>query len=210
MIKVGERLSEERQRKGLTLEEIASATKIRKDFLVAIEKSDYKKLPSTAYAQGFVRNYAKFLKFNEKEILALFKREIDTNKELRVLPVGLSGKTDIPIQRTKIKRAAVLIFLILSILLGYIAFQYRYAIINPPLEVLNPIENAKISSNTLIVTGETEPSAAVFVNEESVSVDQDGKFRKEITVFPGKTTINISSVNRFGKRTVLNRHIEVE
>jgi len=210
MLKLGDRLFEERQRKGLTLEEVADATKIRKEFLLAIEKSDYSKLPSVAYAQGFVRNYVKFLKLNEKKMLALFKREIDTNKELKVLPDSLSGQTDIPIKRMKMKRTAVLAFLILLILLGYIIFQYRYAVISPPLELSSPLENAKISSDTVIVSGKTEPNATVFINNESASVDQKGNFRKEITVFPGKMTINISSVNRFGNRTTLERHIEVK
>lgn len=210
MLRVGERLYEARQKKGLSLEEIANATKIRKDFLIAIEKSDYKKLPSVAYAQGFVRNYAKFLKLNEKEILALFKREIDTSKELKVLPEGLSGQKDIPIQRSRIKQTALLVFLILLVLLGYIGFQYRYAIISPPLELLSPPENAKVSSDTIIVSGKTEPSATVFINDESVSVDQKGKFRKELVVFPGKNTIKIYSINRFGNKTSLDRHIEVK
>lgn len=210
MIKVGERLLEERLKRGLTLEDISSSTKIRKDFLAAIEKSDYKKLPSVAYAQGFIRNYAKFLKLNEKEILKLFKREIDTNKELKILPDGFSGKTDIPIKKFKIKRAVVLICLIIFSLLGYIFFQYRYAIISPPLEILSPLENSKVFSNSLTVSGKTDSNATVFINEEPVPVDQAGKFKKEIAVFPGRTTIKISSVNRFGNKTSIERHIEVK
>ncbi len=49
MITAGQKLYEERIRRGLTLEEIARATKIRSSFLSAIEKGEYKKLPSSAY-----------------------------------------------------------------------------------------------------------------------------------------------------------------
>ena len=73
MVHVGEKLSEERIRRGLTLEEVAKATKIRASFLQAIEKGEYKKLPSGTYVHGFVRNYAKFLGLPEYEILSLFK-----------------------------------------------------------------------------------------------------------------------------------------
>ena len=52
MIRVGQLLRDERVRKRLTIEEVAKATKIRTNFLSAIEKGEYKKLPSSAYAQG--------------------------------------------------------------------------------------------------------------------------------------------------------------
>jgi len=42
MLHVGEKLREERTRKGHTLEEISKATKIRLSFLQAIEKGEYK------------------------------------------------------------------------------------------------------------------------------------------------------------------------
>jgi len=61
MVNVGEKLYEERVKKGHTLEEVSKATKIRASFLLAIEKGEYKKLPSGTYVHGFVRNYARFL-----------------------------------------------------------------------------------------------------------------------------------------------------
>lgn len=210
MIRVGERLSGERQKRGLTLEEVSDATKIREEFLEFIEKSDYKKLPSAAYAKGFVGSYAKFLNIPEKEILALFKREFDEEKELKVLPEGLTGEKDIPIHRSKIKQAAVFVVLIILALLGYIAFQYRFAVINPPLKIVAPIEEAVIFTSTVTISGKTDPTSTIYIDDQSVSVEQDGTFKKEISVFPGKITIKVSAVNRFGKKTTFERHIEVK
>jgi len=210
MKKVGQRLSDERLKRGLALSDVSNATKIREKFLEFIEKSEYKKLPSAAYAKGFVGSYAKFLNIPEKEILVLFKREFDEEKELKVLPEGLAGKKDIPIHRSKIKQAAVLVVLIILALFAYIAFQYRYAVISPPLKISNPLEGAIVSSSTIIIEGKTDPNSTVFIDDESVSVKQDGAFKKEKTLFSGKTTIKISAVNRFGKQTTLERHIEVK
>ena len=86
MIRAGQKLRDERQRRGLTLSEISNATKIKVEFLSAIEKGEYEKLPSASYAHGFVGNYAKFLDFEEEEILALFRREFDGKKVYKVLP----------------------------------------------------------------------------------------------------------------------------
>jgi len=210
MIKVGERLSGERQKRGLTLKEISDATKIREEFLAFIEKSDYKKLPSATYAKGFVGSYAKFLNIPEKEILALFRREFNEDKELKILPEEFTGKKDIHIHGSKIKQAAVLVILVILALFGYIAFQYRFAVISPPLKIVAPIEEAVISASTVTISGKTDPNSTIYIDDQSVSVEQDGSFKKEITVFPGKTIIKVLAVNRFGRQTTLERHIEVK
>lgn len=82
MLKLGERLKEKRLEKGLSLEDVSKSTKIREDYLFSIEDGKYDELPSATHAQGFVRNYIKFLGLNEKEALALFRREVDSEKSL--------------------------------------------------------------------------------------------------------------------------------
>jgi len=90
MVRLGQRLFDERRKRGLSLDEVAAATKIRGSFLSAIEKGDYTKLPSPSYAQGFVLNYATYLGFQRKETLALFRREFDERKEFKVLPKNIT------------------------------------------------------------------------------------------------------------------------
>ena len=102
------------------------------------------------------------------------------------------------------------IILLAIILLGYIFFQYRYAIISPPLEVLAPTEGAVVSSRKIVVSGKTDPNATVFVNNDNVSLDSDGIFKKSINVFPGKTIIRVKAINYFGKEKIIERHIEVK
>ena len=210
MLRVGQRLREERIRKGLTIEEVSKGTKIRPSFLTSIEKGEYQKLPSSAYAHGFVRNYAEFLNLSKKEMLALFRREFDENEFFKVLPDGLVQKEDFPIKRLRIKQTVVTLILIFFLLLAYIIFQYRYAIINPPLDISLPKENSVSSAQTVLVSGKTDPNANLYVNNSSVSLDPDGNFKKNIDVFPGKSTIKIKAVNRFGKETEIEKHIEVK
>jgi len=210
MVHVGERLCEERTRKNYTLEEVAKATKIKSSFLSAIEKGEYKKLPSGTYAHGFVRNYAKFLGLPEREILALFKREYDEEKFVKVLPEGLVGNDDFPLSKFKIAQALKILPLIFIVLLVYIIFQYRTAIFNPSLSVSTPVENSIISSQAVTVIGKTDPNATVFVNSDLAVLDKNGNFRKIVNVFPGKATITVKSVNNFNRTTILERQIEVK
>ncbi|EKD65596.1 MAG: helix-turn-helix protein [uncultured bacterium] len=208
MIRAGQKLKEQRVAKGLTIEQVSKETKIKQSYLLAIEKGDYKRLPASTYTQGFVRNYAKYLGLSEEKILAIFRREFDEEKAFRVLPEGLVKK-DFPLKKIRLADTVKIIIPLFLILLLYILFQYRFAIINPPLDVVFPSEGETVFSRTVEVSGKTDPNVTVYVNDETASLDSDGNFKKTINVFPGKTTIKVLVVNRFGKETIVERHIEV-
>jgi len=210
MVHAGVRLLEERVKKGYTLDEVSKATKIRASFLVAIENGEYKKLPSGTYAHGFVRNYAKFLGLPENELLALFKREYDEDKFVKVLPDGFARQDEFSLSKIKFAQTFKILILVFIALLAYIIFQYRSAIFNPPLNVSKPLEGDIIKTQEVVVAGKTDPNSTVFINNETASLDKDGNFTKTINVFPGRAKITIKSVNNFNKTTTLERHIEVK
>lgn len=210
MVKAGQKLAEERRSKGLTLTEVSNATKIKEEFLRAIERSEYEALPSPSYAQGFVRTYARFLNLPDKDTLALFRRDFAGDKNFEVLPKSLAGRKTVPLRKFRIRQIFVLGFFAILILLGYIFFQYRYAFLNPPLDLTSPKEAENISSSTITVAGKTTPNATVYVEDEAVVVDENGNFKKEIVGFPGETTITVKAVSRFGKETTLRRKVEVK
>lgn len=208
MVRVGQKLYETRIHKSLTLEEIAQSTKIRPEFLTAIEKGEYNKLPSPAYAQGFVRNYASFLGLSQKEILALFRREFDEKKAFKVLPDGMT-QNDFPLTRVRIQQSFFVIALAGIVLLGYLGFQYRSMFFPPMLVVNSPKQNAQ-TKDEVTVSGKTDPNATVLINNEPVLPNTNGEFTKNLTLFPGKTSITLKAKNRFGKETVLERIIDVK
>lgn len=57
----GEYLKREREYRHITLDELSNATRIRKYYLDAIERDEYKLLPGESYLKGFVRSYAKYI-----------------------------------------------------------------------------------------------------------------------------------------------------
>jgi len=66
---VGTILRLKREEKGLTLEQVFQAIKIRSNYLQAIENDDFDQLPSRAQARGFIRLYANFLDLNPYPLL---------------------------------------------------------------------------------------------------------------------------------------------
>jgi cytoskeletal protein RodZ len=201
MTKAGEKLQQTRLEKGLTLEDVAKNTKIKTEFLSFIEEGEYAKLPSVSYAHGFVRNYAKFLGLPEKEIMAIFRREFDEDKTYRVLPKGFGEGDSFPLGKFKLKQTAVLIVFIFLIFMAYILFQYRYAFLNPPLQITSPQNGSTVSSSEVTISGKTDSNATVYIEKNAVSVDQNGNFKTTINVFPGQTTISVSVINKFSRET---------
>ncbi|HEV2339609.1 MAG TPA: helix-turn-helix domain-containing protein [Patescibacteria group bacterium] len=209
MIRVGQRLREERERQRYSLEEVAKATKIRLSFLEAIEKGEYKKLPSSAYAQGFIKNYIEFLGLPTKEFLAIFRREFNEKEYIKVLPESFARPRHISVNKLRVRQAILLVVFLFLVCILYAFFQYKAAFFSPSLSIVTPGNNATVASQTIVVTGTTEPNVAVIVNGTTAYVDDNGKFRKDITVFPGTVTITVEAVNSFGRKTTQQRHITV-
>ncbi len=65
----GEELRREREIRGISLKEIADATKISKRFLEAIERNDHKTLPAPVFTRGFIREYARYLGLNADDVV---------------------------------------------------------------------------------------------------------------------------------------------
>lgn len=210
MIRIGQQFEEERKRKGLNLEEVSRATKIREDFLRAIEKGDFRALPSSAYAYGFVRNYAKFLGLPVEKSLALYRREFDEKKQIEVLPRGLANPNEYKRTKFKVGKSVIIIGVVFALVGLFLLFQYRGAIFNPPLSIDSPKENESFKTLNIEVSGKTDPDATLTVENEQITLDRNGNFSKSITVFPGNTTITFTAQNRFGRTSVIERDIIVK
>lgn len=209
MIRIGDRLREERTKKGLSIVEVARATKIRPAFLQAIEVGDYSKLPGSSYAHGFVKNYIEFLGLPIREYMAMFRREFNEKEYLGIIPDSFVQKEDIPLKTVRLNRTIAIAVAVIVIILSYLFFQYRSSVFSPTLAITSPLDKAKIAAQTVLVTGTTDPNSTVTVNGLPAFVDPNGKFSKEIPVFPGVATISIKSVNNFGRVTLLERHVVV-
>jgi len=72
MESIGEFFRQVRETKGLTIEEVASKTRIRTDFVRALEEGNFAKLPDQVFARGFVRSYARSLGLDEEDAIHRF------------------------------------------------------------------------------------------------------------------------------------------
>jgi len=171
---LGAYLREQREKKGISREEVAFSIKIGSRTLQALEEGDESKLPTKTYLRGFIQNYAKFLGLNVNEVMDVFQKIMGTTRpQPTITPVATPEATKEIVRKPigDLKRlftvAAILALIIITFLLDR-AFKQREASQNGPVEVVTaessplPIGRASPSptvSSTEAASGTTAASA---------------------------------------------------
>jgi cytoskeleton protein RodZ len=78
---IGRLLERRRKERGLTLEEVEQATKIRKRYLTGLERDNYAILPGAVYARGFLKTYANYLGLDGEALTRQLKSRSNTRRE---------------------------------------------------------------------------------------------------------------------------------
>jgi len=91
---IGAALKAIRESRGLTLEELADATRVRRSYLAAIEEMRLDTLPSRPFTIGYIRAYAKALGQDGETAVVRFRAERPAGDEGLREPVGVSREGD--------------------------------------------------------------------------------------------------------------------
>lgn len=97
MQNIGDRLTEARKRLGLDLRQASEATKIRTDYLTAMEDGSFDFSLPEVYKKGFLKIYARYLKLDAEKLSADFVAQFSTglNPVRREGPENL-GRVEAP------------------------------------------------------------------------------------------------------------------
>ncbi len=80
---LGEFLKFEREKRGLTIEQTSSATKIGLKILKQLEADQYAELPALPFVRGFIKNYGKFLGMDGEKLLKDYASFLDEHSRER-------------------------------------------------------------------------------------------------------------------------------
>lgn len=105
MKRTAEILKAAREKKGVTINEVALVTKINAKTLEALESGEIERLPQKAFVRGFVQTYAKYLGLNPTELLNLFQEEMGQTRP--DLPTGENLSKAAPPQQGMRKLEAI-------------------------------------------------------------------------------------------------------
>ncbi len=76
----GEHLKREREMRGVSLDEICSATRIGTRFLQALEDEEWERLPGGVFNRGFVRGVSRYLGLDEEGMVAEYVMAVNEGK----------------------------------------------------------------------------------------------------------------------------------
>jgi cytoskeleton protein RodZ len=117
---IGERLRNARTARGLTLDDIEAATRIKQHYLDALEREAWNELPGSTYARGFLTSYARQLGIAPDEILGLYPSAqtpfaaVPRPVEVRITPAKPQSRL------RRIVTAIVFVFVIGAVVLAYV------------------------------------------------------------------------------------------
>jgi cytoskeleton protein RodZ len=174
---LGTLLKNERENRGLSYEQLAQITRLRKHFLEAMENEAWQDLPPSVFVKGFIRSYAKALGLEEDKLLDLYKS---------VVPDDVAPPTPI-IEPKKPKRG---IIIVLALFLGALAIAL-YLWMGRPL----PEQTTEQTEKGLGAQTQEEPT-----REEAPSVvqesEQPGSLKKqEESVDVAKPSVGLAEID---------------
>jgi cytoskeletal protein RodZ len=171
---IGQRLKAEREEQRITLEKAFEATRIRMQYLQALEEDDLSVMPSPVQARGYLRNYAEYLGFDVDQML------LDLREQNVQLGTGeVIGPADSPSETKALEIAAD------------VPPQQTFDLIpDPPAETINvpvkpkPVRRKKIDPDSTPATAEPptrrrsrkklDPEAVPIGEAEPVYTEEGG------------------------------------
>lgn len=115
MASFGENLKRERELRGISLRDMADATKISLRFLEALERGRVDQLPGGLFPRAFVRQYAKYLGLDAEKIVAEFLYEHGES--------GLPDKAPPPKPARPTVPRGLLLFLAVAVAGGFLTWK---------------------------------------------------------------------------------------
>lgn len=157
--RVGDRLRAARHSVGLDLSDIATKTRIPQRHLAAIETGDYSALPSTTYAVGFVKAYARAVGADEVSLAKSLRVELGQEPEARYVQQDndIADPARVP-PRWLAWTAAVVVLLIVG---GYALWRSGTFDASPAAEQADV--SAEPASNVTIATLPAKPPSGAVV-----------------------------------------------
>src|SRR5258706_12031265 len=121
---IGERLRKKRAELGYSIDFVSENTKIRKEYIAALEKEDFSKFTSHVFAKGFLKNYSRFLGLDDVAMLSVYRRDYENFEIKRLakkdneLPPKKTLREKINLDITRRNLGLVIFVLFLLVLAG--------------------------------------------------------------------------------------------
>jgi cytoskeletal protein RodZ len=207
---IGEILRSKRREKGLVLKQAAEVTRIRAEYLKALETGNYKIFPSEVYVKGFLKNYAKFLGIDTKKALAMYRRENNQIKEAQIQTMKVK-KNRFDFTLTPEKLILVIVGIITVSIVYYIISQVSTITKRPDLSISEPIAvtaeetgNYSTEAEKINIKGKVSTGATLKLNGDNITTNNLQQFEVlDQELNPGENEFVFIAESQFGRQTRL-------
>lgn len=202
---LGEKIRFFREKKNVSLEEVSCRIGVKKDYLEKIEKNLLFGLPPEVYVYGYLKKYACFLGLDEKLILEQYKKEKGIQQNISAWK---NPEKELPrlnnFSLTVTPKLLVFLSFFGLFIFGSVYFygEIKKLSSNPLLILAISQNNFSVDKDWVEIEGSVEKDSRVFINNQGVSVDSEGKFKEKIFLRKGENKIIVKAMNKFEKETV--------
>ncbi|WP_297794727.1 RodZ domain-containing protein [uncultured Marinobacter sp.] len=121
----GSLLRQGREKKGLSVSDIADSQHLRPAVIQAIEDGDYQQIDSELFLKGYVRAYAKQVGLEADSVVAILDKELEPLRLRRAEALEANPLVDIERRRRQKRRfAKILIVLVALLVAAYLVFRF--------------------------------------------------------------------------------------
>ncbi|MFH1536583.1 MAG: helix-turn-helix domain-containing protein [Patescibacteria group bacterium] len=204
---LGEKLYRAREEQEITLEKAAEDTRVKKEYLIFLEKGEYNKLPGLLFIENYLKTYTNYLHLSWPRVKKMYEQE----KILYKAP-ATPGKSALHIKRAlNVPKLiyVLVIALVIVVIFSYLGFEISN-IVEPPSLTVNLPDNYVIDDRSIQLIGQTDEEAIITINSQMINVDESGGFKEVISLQEGINTIQIIAKKKHSKENVIIRQIKVQ
>ncbi|MEK7070272.1 MAG: helix-turn-helix domain-containing protein [Patescibacteria group bacterium] len=201
MLTVGEILKKERERKGLTLDQVEKKLKVRKKYLTALENNKWDQFSSKVYVNGLLRSYAALLGISSDKLLAFFRREYEKLEDVH-FKKKIANNLLTPVRKKYITVGILILFIIFF---GYFGLQLNRYLSPPKVQIIEPVRMSFKRIDRVKISGKTEKEAVITQFGNRIYQDKEGVFSFDFPLHKGKNPFILEVVGANGKKTTVTR-----
>lgn len=202
---IGERLAKIRQGSALSLALVARRIGIKENYLSAIEAGRYNELPGDIYALEFVKAYARCLRLNERDAIREYLAERTALPALKASRIGNDWSW---LSWVRLVKGLVALAGLAAFMVGVTLARSAY--LPPGLEVFSPAAYYETTGSLVVLSGQTEPRADIFINNQPVFVDERGAFNETVNVPAGVSLFKITARDGAGRERAVYRTVNIK
>ena len=197
--KLGEVLRAAREARFIDLARVERDTKRRSHYLSALERGDYRELPGSVYAKGFLRNYGLYLGLDPEYLIDLYRLEqggaAADRPQAPVPPQPIAARAR-ALVITPGRLAALTLTVLVAAFAVYLATEFVTFARTPDLRIIDPAGDlAAYPDLVYLIRGSTEPNSTITVDglgeNPTTTADAHGAFSVQVTLVPGANVITL-------------------